>query len=75
VYLRVLLFDGGKLMSIKWLSAYCLLLNVLIFAWYGVQFDASNGMFSFEIAGVQLYADVAPIMLAEEVPPEQLTKH
>ena len=62
-------------MSIKWLSAYCLLLNVLIFAWYGVQFDRASGVFSFEISKVQLYTDVAPIILAAEVSENQLSKY
>ncbi|EPJ48026.1 MAG: hypothetical protein OFPI_31210 [Osedax symbiont Rs2] len=62
-------------MSIKWLSAYCLLINVLIFAWYGVQFDTASGILSFRVAQVQLYTDVAPIILAAEVASDQLTKH
>ena len=62
-------------MSIKWLSAYCLLINVLVFAWYNVQFDTASGMLSFNNARVQLHADVAPIILAAEASLDQLTKY
>ena len=62
-------------MSIKWLSAYCLLVNLLIFAWYSVQFDTTSGMLSFSVTKVQLHTDVAPIILAAEVVSDQLTKH
>ncbi|MEH6446484.1 MAG: hypothetical protein V7784_21515 [Oceanospirillaceae bacterium] len=75
-------------MTLKWLLAYCVLINVAIFIWYAVAYD-ENGNIQLSKQGIELFgfekhslfwnetdktAVKAPIIMIDEVPESELIK-